>query len=97
MILITLITNTIYHDENTNSRFTDYCLVAAQLTMAQTHNIQVDFKKTVLKSRKPCTGYFSKISITVLMVVLYAELVKNRSFDFPLTFFGWSSVLKSGD
>ena len=36
----------------------------------------------VLKSRKPCTGYFSKISITVLMVVCMPNLLRTAPLIF---------------
>lgn len=49
----------------------------------------------VLKSRKPCTGYFSKISITVLMVVCMPNLLRTAPLIFfPQPFLGWSTFGK---
>ena len=69
-------------------------LVAAQLTMAQTHNIQVDFKKNCVEIQKTMYGIFFEDINYGADGGLYAELVKNRSFDFPQPFLGWSTFGK---
>ena len=69
-------------------------LVAAQLTMAQTHNIQVDFKKNGIEIQKTMYGIFFEDINYGADGGLYAELVKNRSFDFPQPFLGWSTFGK---
>ena len=69
-------------------------LVAAQLTMAQTHNIQVDFKKNGVEIQKTMYGIFFEDINYGADGGLYAELVKNRSFDFPQPFLGWSTFGK---
>lgn len=69
-------------------------LVAAQLTMAQTHNIQVDFKKNGVEIQKTMYRIFFEDINYGADGGLYAELVKNRSFDFPQPFLGWSTFGK---
>lgn len=69
-------------------------LVAAQLTMAQTHNIQVDFKKNGVEIQKTMYGIFFEDINYGADGGLYAELVKNHSFDFPQPFLGWSTFGK---
>ena len=69
-------------------------LVAAQLTMAQTHNILVDFKKNGVEIQKTMYGIFFEDINYGADGGLYAELVKNRSFDFPQPFLGWSTFGK---
>ena len=69
-------------------------LVVAQLTMAQTHNILVDFKKNGVEIQKTMYGIFFEDINYGADGGLYAELVKNRSFDFPQPFLGWSTFGK---
>ena len=65
-------------------------LVAAQLTMAQTHNILVDFKKNGVEIQKTMYGIFFEDINYGADGGLYAEMIKNRSFDFPQNFMGWN-------
>ena len=68
--------------------------VVSQLTMAQTHNIQVDFKKNGVEIQKTMYGVFFEDINYGADGGLYAELVKNRSFDFPQSLLGWSTFGK---
>lgn len=65
--------------------------VLTQFTIAQTHNIQVDFKKNGIEIQKTMYGIFFEDINYGADGGLYAELVKNRSFDFPQNFMGWNT------
>ena len=64
--------------------------VITQLTLAQTHNIQVDFKKNGVEIQKTMYGIFFEDINYGADGGLYAEMIKNRSFDFPQNFMGWN-------
>lgn len=64
--------------------------VVTQLTLAQTHNIQVDFKKNGVEIQKTMYGIFFEDINYGADGGLYAEMIKNRSFDFPQNFMGWN-------
>ncbi len=66
-------------------------IAVIQLTTAQTHNIQVDFKKNGIEIQKTMYGIFFEDINYGADGGLYAELVKNRSFEFPQSFMGWST------
>ncbi|VBB47477.1 Alpha-L-arabinofuranosidase domain protein [uncultured Paludibacter sp.] len=64
------------------------------LTNAQTHNIQVDFKKNGIPIQKTMYGIFFEDINYGADGGLYAELVKNRSFEFPEHLMGWNTFGK---
>ena len=65
-----------------------------QYLSAQTHNIQVDFKKNGIPVQKTMYGIFFEDINYGADGGLYAELVKNRSFEFPDHLMGWSTFGK---
>lgn len=65
-----------------------------QYLSAQTHNIQVDFKKNGIQVQKTMYGIFFEDINYGADGGLYAELVKNRSFEFPDHLMGWSTFGK---
>ncbi|MDD4992233.1 MAG: alpha-L-arabinofuranosidase C-terminal domain-containing protein [Paludibacter sp.] len=76
-------------------------LLGTQLLFAQTHNIQVDLKKLGSPIQKTMYGIFFEDINYGADGGLYAELIKNRSFDFPQNLLGWTTfgnveVLKDG-
>lgn len=68
--------------------------LGVQLSVAQTHNIQVDFKKNGIPVQKTMYGIFFEDINYGADGGLYAELVKNRSFEFPEHLMGWSTFGK---
>jgi len=62
-----------------------------QLISAQTHNIQVDLKKVGSPIQKTMYGIFFEDINYGADGGLYAEMIKNRSFDFPQSLLGWTS------
>lgn len=62
-----------------------FCAVAVQ---AQ-HNLEVDLAKTVAKIQPTMYGIFFEDINFAADGGLYAELVKNRSFEFELPMMGW--------
>ena len=68
--------------------------VVTQLITAQTHNIQVDFKKNGAEIQKTMYGIFFEDINYGADGGLYAELIKNRSFEFPQPFLGWNTFGK---
>jgi alpha-L-arabinofuranosidase len=65
--------------------------MGTQLIFAQTHNISVDFKKPGSPIQKTMYGIFFEDINYGADGGLYAEMVKNRSFDFPQNLLGWTS------
>jgi len=75
--------------------------MGTQLLSAQTHNISVDIKKPGSPIQKTMYGIFFEDINYGGDGGLYAELIKNRSFDFPQNLLGWTTfgnveVLKDG-
>jgi alpha-L-arabinofuranosidase len=65
-----------------------------QMISAQPHNIQVDLKKVGAPIQKTMYGVFFEDINYGADGGLYAELIKNRSFDFPQNLLGWSTFGK---
>ena len=68
--------------------------MGTQMGLAQTHNIQVDVKKPASPIQKTMYGIFFEDINYGADGGLYAEMVKNRSFDFPQSLLGWTSFGK---
>ena len=62
-----------------------------QLVSTQTHNIQVDLKKVGSPIQKTMYGIFFEDINYGADGGLYAEMVKNRSFEFPQSLLGWTT------
>ena len=58
---------------------------------AQTHNIQVNYKKPGSPIQKTMYGIFFEDINYGADGGLYAEMIKNRSFDFPQNLLGWTT------
>lgn len=69
-------------------------LLGTQLIVAQTHAIQVDVKKIGAPIQKTMYGIFFEDINYGADGGLYAELIKNRSFEFPQSMLGWTSFGK---
>ena len=67
---------------------------SAQLLTAQVKTIDVDFKKPVSPIQKTMYGIFFEDINYGADGGLYAEMVKNRSFDFPQPLLGWTAFGK---
>ena len=65
--------------------------LGTQLITAQTHNISVDVKKPGSPIQKTMYGIFFEDINYGADGGLYAEMVKNRSFEFPQSLLGWTS------
>ncbi len=65
--------------------------LGTQLIAAQTHNISVDVKKPGSPIQKTMYGIFFEDINYGADGGLYAEMVKNRSFEFPQSLLGWTS------
>ncbi len=65
--------------------------LGTQLTTAQTHNISVDVKKPGSPIQKTMYGIFFEDINYGADGGLYAEMVKNRSFEFPQSLLGWTA------
>ena len=65
--------------------------MATQLISAQTHNIAVDVKKSGSPIQKTMYGIFFEDINYGADGGLYAEMIKNRSFDFPQNLLGWTT------
>jgi len=65
--------------------------LGTQLSFSQTHNIQVDVKKVGSPIQKTMYGIFFEDINYGADGGLYAELVKNRSFEFPQSLLGWTT------
>ncbi len=68
--------------------------LGTQLIFSQTHNIQVDVKKTGSPIQKTMYGIFFEDINYGADGGLYAEMVKNRSFEFPQNLLGWTTFGK---
>jgi len=66
-------------------------IVGTQLIFAQSHNIQVDIKKPGSPIQKTMYGIFFEDINYGADGGLYAEMVKNRSFEFPQNLLGWTT------
>ena len=69
-------------------------LMGTQLISAQTHNIAVDVKKPGAPIQKTMYGIFFEDINYGADGGLYAEMVKNRSFEFPQNLLGWTTFGK---
>ena len=56
---------------------------------AQNHELTIDMKRNGAPIQKTMYGLFIEDINYAADGGLYAELVKNRSFDFPYAFTGW--------
>lgn len=65
--------------------------LGTQLITAQTHNISVDVKKPGSPIQKTMYGIFFEDINYGADGGLYAEMVKNRSFEFPQSLLGWTT------
>src|SRR5665647_1219642 len=65
--------------------------LGTQLIFAQTHNIQVEVKKVGSPIQKTMYGIFFEDINYGADGGLYAEMIKNRSFEFPQSLLGWTS------
>ena len=68
--------------------------MSTQLNFAQSHNIHVDFKKVGSPIQKTMYGIFFEDINYGADGGLYAELIKNRSFEFPQSLLGWTTFGK---
>lgn len=66
-------------------------VMGTQLIFSQTHNIQVEVKKVGSPIQKTMYGIFFEDINYGADGGLYAELIKNRSFDFPQNLLGWTT------
>jgi len=66
-------------------------LLGTQLLTAQMHNIAVDVKKPGSPIQKTMYGIFFEDINYGADGGLYAEMIKNRSFDFPQNLLGWTT------
>ena len=66
-------------------------ILGTQLLTAQTHNIAVDVKKPGSPIQKTMYGIFFEDINYGADGGLYAEMIKNRSFDFPQSLLGWTT------
>jgi len=66
-------------------------VIGVQFSFAQTHNIQVNVKKPGSEIQKTMYGIFFEDINYGADGGLYAEMVKNRSFDFPQSLLGWTT------
>ncbi|MCE5331111.1 MAG: carbohydrate binding domain-containing protein [Bacteroidales bacterium] len=64
--------------------------LGTQLIVSQTHNLTVDVKKPGSPIQSTMYGIFFEDINYGADGGLYAELIKNRSFDFPQSFMGWN-------
>jgi len=69
-------------------------VMSTQLNFAQSHNIHVDFKKVGSPIQKTMYGIFFEDINYGADGGLYAELIKNRSFEFPQSLLGWTTFGK---
>jgi len=65
--------------------------LGTQFCIAQTHNIQVNVKKPGSEIQKTMYGIFFEDINYGADGGLYAEMVKNRSFEFPQNLLGWTT------
>lgn len=69
-------------------------ILGNQLLFAQSHTISVDVKKPGSPIQKTMYGIFFEDINYGADGGLYAEMVKNRSFDFPQNLMGWATFGK---
>lgn len=69
-------------------------VLGTQLTVAQNHNISVDVKKPGSPIQKTMYGIFFEDINYGADGGLYAEMIKNRSFEFPQNLLGWTTFGK---
>ncbi len=69
-------------------------IMGTQFISAQTHNIAVDVKKPGAPIQKTMYGIFFEDINYGADGGLYAEMVKNRSFEFPQNLLGWTTFGK---
>lgn len=69
-------------------------IIGGQMLVAQTHIVQVDCKKPVFPIQKTMYGIFFEDINYGADGGLYAEMIKNRSFDFPQNLLGWTTFGK---
>ncbi|MDR3653561.1 MAG: alpha-L-arabinofuranosidase C-terminal domain-containing protein [Paludibacter sp.] len=69
-------------------------VLGTQLIFSQTHAIQVDLKKIGSPIQKTMYGIFFEDINYGADGGLYAEMIKNRSFEFPQSLLGWTSFGK---
>lgn len=69
-------------------------VLGTQLLFSQTHNIQVDVKHPGSPIQKTMYGIFFEDINYGADGGLYAEMVKNRSFEFPQSLLGWTTFGK---
>ncbi len=79
-------------------KFSKFCTIflyvlsiGIQILTAQTHNISVDLKKPGSPIQRTMYGIFFEDINYGADGGLYAEMVKNRSFDFPQNLLGWTA------
>ena len=65
--------------------------LGTQLIFAQTHSVQVDLKNIGSPIQKTMYGIFFEDINYGADGGLYAELIKNRSFEFPQHLMGWNT------
>ena len=61
------------------------------MVISQTHNLTVDLKKVGAPIQKTMYGIFFEDINFGADGGLYAEMIKNRSFDFPQNLLGWTT------
>ena len=69
-------------------------VLGTQLLFSQAHNIQVDVKHPGSPIQKTMYGIFFEDINYGADGGLYAEMVKNRSFEFPQSLLGWTTFGK---
>ena len=69
-------------------------VLGTQLLFSQVHNIQVDVKHPGSPIQKTMYGIFFEDINYGADGGLYAEMVKNRSFEFPQSLLGWTTFGK---
>src|ERR1035437_3372102 len=69
-------------------------MLGTQLIHSQNHNIRVEFNKIGSPIQKTMYGIFFEDINYGADGGLYAELIKNRSFEFPQSLLGWTTFGK---
>ncbi|MWB96775.1 alpha-L-arabinofuranosidase [Flavobacterium sp. GA093] len=65
-------------------------MLSGLFASAQKNNLEVDFSKSVTKIQPTMYGVFFEDINFAADGGLYAEMIKNRSFEFELPFMGWN-------
>lgn len=76
---------------NYRSLFTMLLLTVGLMAKAQTNEMVIDTKKTIAEIQPTMYGLFFEDINYGADGGLYAELIKNRSFDFPQNLMGWKT------